>query len=144
MIANPADPREALLLGLFIDEIQANASEEEQIAFYRAVGTHLAKRFPVKGEGDAHVLERELNAVFQRLGFGRAEISVAEDALYIRHHLAAGAGAIPEREEPWQLILPLVLEGAYDAWLRTLGSGPRLHTTMSFADHDTLEYRHGL
>lgn len=142
--AVPAPARESggdLLLELFLDEIRSNASEEEEVAFLRAVGVRLAQRFPLSGQGDVDALEEDCNAVFSILGLGTAQIGVAEDALTIRHRLDRRKA---DTEGPFVTVLPAILEGAYDAWLRTLGSGPRLHTSIISIAGDTIEFRHGV
>jgi hypothetical protein len=131
-----------LLLNLFLDEVRANATEEEELAFYRETGLRMAKRYPISGHGDAAVLERDLNLIFEETGFGSAQVSVADDALHIRHMMPplSDLGG----DQPWRFVFSALLEGAYDAWLRSLGSGPRLHTTISSAHDDVIEFRHGL
>jgi hypothetical protein len=126
-----------LLLDLLLEEVRSDASEEEAVAFFRAVGFRLAQRFPLSGRGDVQALEQDLNEVFAGLSLGSAQIGMDEDALIVRHRLANVHGS---SSGAW----PTILEGAYDAWLRALGSGPRLQTSIRSVTDGMIELRHGL
>lgn len=130
-----------LLLELFLEEIRFNASEEEEVAFLRAIGVRLARRFPLSGQGEADALEQDCNAVFFALGLGTTQIRVTEDALTIRHCLDRRRA---DMETSLATVWPALLEGAYDTWLRTLGSGPRLHTSIVSIADNAIEFRHGV
>jgi len=128
-----------LLLELLFEEMRAQASGEEQRAFFGQIGRRLAAIFPLEAHGDVAMLERDANELFRRLGLGSARIAVTEGGLRISHDPGAASGATP-----WAAAMPAILEGVYDAWFRALGSGPRLMTTVLGQQGRIVELRHGL
>lgn len=130
-----------LTLELFHKEIRSTANEEEEQQFLRAVGAGLAHRFPIVANGGVSMLENDLNLIFSELGLGSSHISVTEDGLRILHRFDC---VEMDREPVLRAVLPAMLEGAYDAWLRTLGSGPQLRTILIALADDGIELRHGL
>lgn len=130
-----------LMLELLLNEVRATAQPEEELAFYHAIGFQLAAQYPLQPSGDLLAVETELNAVFQQLGLGAVRLSLAADGIYIRHRLLQIDGL--GQDGAWRAVLPRILQGAYDAWLRSLGSGPKLRTTIVSSDGFTFEFRHG-
>jgi len=131
----------SLLLELLLAEVRETAQPDEELAFHHSIGFQLAARYPLQPTGNLEAVEAELNDVFQQLGLGTVRLSVAKDGIHIRHRLLPVDGL--EQDGAWRAVLPRVLQGAYDAWLRSLGSGPKLHTTIVSNDGFTFEFRHG-
>ncbi len=135
---NPAN----LLVELILAEVQANATREEERAFFHSIGIHFAEQFPLEDPADLPAVEAGLNGVFRNNGLGTTRLSLADDAIFIRHRLTPIDGM--RDDDAWRMVLPFILEGAYDTWLRTLGSGPKLRTSVVSSDGFTFELRHGL
>lgn len=131
-----------LILDLVLREIRSTATEEQTQAFLRAVGRDLAAHFPLGDSADLATLEERINDVWHMLDLGMATITIAEDAIMIRHDLPRAEGSQPGAN--WRAAVPALLEGAYDAWLRSMGSGPRLTTSQSGRGSDFVEFRHGV
>jgi hypothetical protein len=138
----PVDDPARFFLALLLQEVRANASEAEERSFLIAVGRDLAACCPLEGEGDMAALEASINRVWRMLDMGSARISTHEDAIHI-HHKLPHAG-VAHASDQWRAAVPAVLEGAYDAWLRALGSGPRLRTERISQTAELIEFRHGL
>ncbi|MDF0489602.1 hypothetical protein PX554_15820 [Sphingomonas sp. H39-1-10] len=131
----------SLLLELLLTEVRETAQPDEELAFLHSVGFQLAARYPLQSSGSLEAVEAELNDLFQHLGLGTVRLSVTKDGIHIRHRLLPVDGL--EQDGAWRGALPRILQGAYDAWLRSLGSGPKLHTTIVSSDGFTFEFRHG-
>lgn len=131
----------SLMLELVLAEVHATAQPDEELAFYHSIGFQLAAQFPLQSSGDLQAIEAEMNAVFQKLGLGTVRLSLAANGIHIRHRLLQIDGL--GQDGAWRSVLPRILQGAYDAWLRSLGSGPKLRTTIESNDGFTFEFRHG-
>lgn len=131
-----------LILDLVLRQIRSTATEEQEHAFLTTVGRDLAARYPLGDSGDLGALEERINDIWQMLDLGMATITVGDDAIRIRHDLPRIDGSQPGAN--WRSVVPALIEGAYDAWLRSMGSGPRLRTTQVERTADRVEFRHGL
>ncbi|WP_260926366.1 cellulose biosynthesis protein BcsD [Novosphingobium sp. 9] len=120
-----------------------NAVPEAQArGFFRSVGKRLAGMEQLDGVNDVSGLSVRVNALWQRLGWGEADFAVGREAIIVRHRDAPLVADDPEDDPNWRIALGAVLEGAYDAWFRMLGSGPVLKTESHWTA-STLELRHG-
>ncbi|PNU03618.1 cellulose biosynthesis protein BcsD [Novosphingobium guangzhouense] len=131
----------ALLAISTASEVSEGIPEEQAHGFFLAIGRRMAALEPLEGVNDASVLCARINAFWQALDWGEIELAVGRDAIVVRHRDLPTEIA-PDRAGHWARMLLGVLEGAYDAWFRVLGSGPALRTTAEWKG-DTLELRHG-
>lgn len=122
-------------------EVSDGVPAEQAHGFFVAIGRRMAALEPLDGVNDASVLCARINAFWQALDWGEIELAVGRDALVVRHRDLPTEIA-PDRAGHWSRMLLGVLEGAYDAWFRVLGSGPALRTTAEWQG-DVLELRHG-
>lgn len=132
----------AVLVAMSGAEILESASRAETCGFYAAVGRRIATLIDVAGVSDLDVLAHRINALMGLLGWGRANLEFDETGILVRHR---GAPQALEADLAgiWPLLLPALLEGAYDAWFRALGSGPALVTRVLRHDGDRIELHHG-
>jgi hypothetical protein len=138
--ADPA-PGLALLGAAASAELAALLPPAQAQGFFRAVGRRMASGETLEAVGDMQELSARLGRFWQGLGWGMTEVTAGSDALLIRHY---GAPACPAAlsESAWRDVLRSVFEGAYDAWLRMLGSADTLETRGEWKG-DMLELRHG-
>lgn len=108
--------------------------------FYQSVGRRMAAAVPLDGVDDLGHLTSELNALWKKTAWGCAEIALEPDAIVVRHSSPPEAPS-PGCRDAWFEMVPAVLEGAYDSWFRSLGSGPTLHTRAKW-NGDAVELRH--
>ncbi|WP_041558026.1 hypothetical protein [Novosphingobium sp. PP1Y] len=134
-------PGLCLLSALTASELGEALSPSQARGFYLAIGKRFAALEPLEGVTDLAVLSTRTNTFWRTLGWGSVEIEAGAQAIAVRHHHAPLAipGGNPKH---WRPALQALLEGAYDAWFRALGSGPAL-TTVSEWKGDVLELRHG-
>lgn len=131
------------LLVTMIEEIREQASEEQSRTFFAAVGARLAALAPLNDAEDAEVLVAKMNDLWRALGWGSVALSFDDGGVDIFHSnlpLLRDSG----EEEMWMAVAPHILEGTYDCWFRSLGSGPKLRTRVVRTEPDLLELRHGL
>ena len=131
----------ALLATVTAAEIGESAPPAQARAFFSAIGKRIAALVPLEDVNDVSVLETRINAYWRDLDWGSIELVVGEDAIVVRH-TQLPEPVVPDLRHAWQAMLLGVLEGAYDAWFRALGSGPALTTKAQWKD-DLLEVRHG-
>ena len=90
---------------------------------------------------DAALLSMRINDFWRALDWGEAKLELTDEGIIVQH-TNLPRGIAPDPRGHWATMLAGVLEGAYDSWFRTLGSGPALTTTAEWKG-DTLELRHG-
>lgn len=129
-----------LILDLLLRKVHASASGEQEHAFLMDVGRDLAARFPLGEAESLSSLEEKINDLWHMLDLGVAAITLGQDAVMIRHDLPDGTGRLASA---WRSAVPAIVQGSYDAWLRALGSGPRLTTSQVGQSADHVEFRHG-
>jgi hypothetical protein len=132
----------AVVAALAVSEIFANAEKTQAQGFFRAVGKRLAEQNPIPAMRDLRELQGAVNAVWARVGLGEAEITLDLQGVLIHHHDAPTT--IPyDPEFNWGDALASLLVGAYDGWMRAMGSPDALHTRVLSYSANTVEIRHG-
>lgn len=131
----------ALMALATASEVCEGVPEAQARGFFTAIGRRMAALEPLEGVNDASVLCARINAFWQALDWGEVELAMGRDSIVVRHR------DLPKRiaEDPeghWATMLLAVVEGAYDSWFRSMGSGPALRTTAEWKG-DTVELRHG-
>jgi len=134
-------PSHAILAAALTAELAEAVPTAQRRGFYLAVGRRMAASETLDGVDDLAQLAVRVNAFWAAIGWGAADVAIERDAIVVLHQ-----GAPPPPGDapagPWLGMLLAVLEGAYDAWFRRLGSGPTLHTRAEWKG-DTVELRHG-
>ncbi len=134
-------PGLCLLTGLTASEVGEALPAAQARGFYLAIGRRLAALEPLDGVSDVAGLCARANAFWQALGWGEIDIEAGDHAIIVRHNQPPIG--VPGCDGPhWRAALSALLEGAWDAWFRTLGSGPALVTTGQWQG-ECLELRHG-
>jgi hypothetical protein len=132
----------ALLASAMAAEIMAEARPEQVHGFYVAAGRRLAAQVDLADSRDLDAVADRINALWTQCGWGQARLSATDTGIRIVHR-----GAPPSLEGDaaghWPSLFSALLEGAYDAWFRQLGSGPALTTRLVRRDSDLVELHHG-
>jgi hypothetical protein len=136
--ARPAS--HAILAAALVAELAEAVPAAQRRGFYLAVGRRMAGAETLDGVDDLSQLAGRVNAFWLANGWGQAEVGIERDAIMVLHRDAPWPPG--DAAGPWLGMLCAVLEGAYDAWFRRLGSGPTLHTRAEWKG-DILELRHG-
>jgi hypothetical protein len=141
VMSTSMEPSYSLLAAEFGAELASVVPEAQRRGFYLAVGRRMAGAETLDGVDDAAALGWRVNAFWQAIGWGDAEVSLDRDAILVRH---GNPPPVPEGTpaDIWTNMIITVLEGAYDSWFRRLGSGPSLHTSAEWKGN-TVELRHG-
>ena len=140
--SDPADRGLAMIGALAMGEVFAAASQAQACGFYRSVGVALAKAHPIPPMRDLRELEGAVNTIWAMLGLGYATIALDAQGVLIRHQ------DMPTAIEgdvncDWTRAAPALLEGAYDGWLRAMGSPQALITSIQSQSEFGIEIRHG-
>ncbi|HWU01626.1 MAG TPA: hypothetical protein VN222_02705 [Novosphingobium sp.] len=131
-----------VLSALVAAEIFASASPEQAHAFYVAVGRRLAALAPVEHVNGIGDLCDAANRLWAAMGWGRVEMDTQGEGIVLRHRRLPPT--MPENEEHWGEMIAALLQGAYDAWFRVLGSPEQLVTRVISQTESAIEFRHGL
>jgi hypothetical protein len=131
-----------LLLGNIIAEVAGGATPAQRRAFFRAVGARIAKAHPIGDVADIATLAASINRLWTEHDCGEVRFEQVEDGLLITHtgfarRLSSMLGGATEQS------LRPILEGAYDAWLHTLGSGTNLTTRTLWWSDTEARLKHG-
>ncbi|HXH16230.1 MAG TPA: hypothetical protein VNJ10_08880 [Sphingomonas sp.] len=131
-----------LLLGGMVGEVAAGATTAQRRAFFRAVGARIAATYPVGDAQDIESLAVSINRLWQQNDCGEVRFELVPDGVLITHtgfgrRLSRILGASTE-----QVLRPF-LEGAYDAWLHSLGSSPILTTKTLWWNDMEARLKHG-
>lgn len=137
----PGSVSHAILATALIAELADAVPAAQRRGFYLAVGRRIAGLETLDGVDDLAELARRVNGFWRASGWGEAEVAMDREAIVILHHNPPSPPA-DTPAGPWLGMLIAVLEGAYDAWFRRLGSGPTLHTRAEWKG-DMVELRHG-
>lgn len=132
----------SLLLGGMVGEVAAGATTAQRRAFFRAVGARIAATHPVGDAEDIVALAESINRLWHQHDCGEVRFELAPDGLLITHtgfarRLSPILGGATEQ------VLRPILEGAYDAWLHTLGSGANLSTRTLWWSDTEARLKHG-
>ncbi|MGH6744242.1 hypothetical protein EDF58_101993 [Novosphingobium sp. PhB57] len=131
----------ALFAMMAAAEVCEGAPSAQAQGFFAAIGRRMATLEPLEGVSDAAVLCARINGFWQDLGWGEIELAVGDDAIVV-HHRNLPKALASDQQGSWNTMLLGLLQGAYDAWFRVLGSGPALHTVAQWQG-DVIELRHG-
>jgi hypothetical protein len=126
-----------------IGEVHAGATPEQARGFFNAVGRRIAALAPVEDIEDTSALIDRINALWAAMGWGSVSLSFDDEGIDILHEQIPRALG-HEDGGLWMANMGHVLEGAYDSWFRSLGSGRHLRTRVTEQSADKLELRHGL
>lgn len=129
------------LLTAIIAEVGTSATEDQVHGFFHAVGSRIAALAPVDDIEDADALVDRINALWARLGWGSAAMLIDDAGIDIHHH---GVPHMPEGrdDKAWMAAIGPLLQGAYESWFRSMGSGPALRTRVIGQSEDVVELRH--
>ncbi len=139
---DPADRGLAVIGALAMGEVFAAASEAQAKGFYRSVGVRLAEAHPIALMRDLRELEGAVNTIWAMLGLGYATIALDAQGVLIRHQDLPTA-LEGDTHGDWTRAAPALLEGAYDGWLRAMGSPAALVTRIQSQSDFGIEIRHG-
>ncbi|TYC80995.1 cellulose biosynthesis protein BcsD [Novosphingobium sp. BW1] len=131
----------ALLAISSATEICEAVPELQARGFFAAIGRRMAALESLDGLSDAALLSIRINDFWRALDWGEARLELTDEGIVVQH-TNLPRDIAPDPRGHWATMLAGVLEGAYDSWFRTLGSGPALTTTAEWKG-DTLELRHG-
>ena len=130
-------------VSLILGEIASTATAEQMQGFFRAVGSRIAKNHPIADARDMDRLTRHGNMVWDRLHWGSVRFELDDEGIDIFHE-GLPDGLEGDADGIWAGVAPFILEGAYDAWFRQMGSGERLNTRISRSQGGHIELRHGI
>jgi hypothetical protein len=133
----------AVLSAMTAAEVYGEASPEAAHGFYSAVGRRLATLVDLADVQDIDALADRINGLWSACGCGHARFQAIDTGIKITHR---GAPAAIEGDQAgyWEQLFPAILEGAYDAWFRQLGSGQALSTRILRHEGDVIELHHGV
>lgn len=132
----------AMFLQLLTAEIGANATEAQLEGFFCAVGRRIPALGPLGQADDLDSMADVMNAIWRRLGWGEVSLDADETGIVIRHRdMPVTFGMDPSL---WSLAGPHLLQGAYDGWFRSLGSGAQLTTRIVGTGIGLVELHHGI
>jgi hypothetical protein len=143
-----------MLVTAMIKEVDVTGTQMQSRAFFTAVGRRIAGYCDVSEATGIRRLADQINQFWATLGWGHARLEMVVDAILI-HHTGMPQALAGDVAGHWPCITSSVLEGApyvsasllegaYDTWLRTLGSGPALHTTLVSKHNGLIVLRHGV
>ncbi len=133
----------AVLSAMTAAEIFDQARPDQAMKFYAAVGARLAALVDVADVRDLDELGARISAFWAACGCGAARFTASATGITVVHH-DAPLGIEGDQQKCWARAFPALLQGAYDAWFRQLGSGPALSTRIIASAGTTIEFRHGI
>lgn len=122
-------------------EVCGAVPEAQARGFFLSLGKRMAALETLEGVTDVAALAARIDGFWSALEWGRVEIEPGSDGFAVRHR-GLPLHVAPDPAGHWAMMLAAVLEGAYDSWFRSLGSGPALHTRSRW-NGDVLELHHG-
>jgi hypothetical protein len=133
----------AVLTAMTAAEVYAEARPAAAHGFYSAIGRRLATLVDLSDVHDIEGLADRINRLWSACGCGQARLQAVDTGIKITHR---GAPAAIEGDHAgyWAQLFPAILEGAYDAWFRQLGSGQALSTRILHQEGDVIELHHGV
>jgi hypothetical protein len=132
-----------LLTAVTAAEVFAEGGPDAARGFYVAVGQRFAGLVDLSDVDDIDTLGERVNALMSACGYGNAQFTAIESGIKIVQQ------GIPrtiqgDQDDHWVQVFPAVLEGAYDAWFRQLGSAATLTTVIIRHEGDVIELHHGI
>jgi len=130
------------LLAILLEEIEAAGDPAQTEAFLIAVGRRFAGHHPLARDVanspmTLDVLVHTMNAVWASYDLGAVAVSTASDGYGLVHTLGGFAAG------PLNRLMGPFLEGCYDAWMRSLGSGAALRTLRTDHAAGCVRFWHG-
>jgi len=139
----PSEASVALVQIQMLAEIFASASEDQAHAYLKAVGARIAGLGPVAGIESVDDLTAAMNDLWTKLEWGSVSLALDAEGIDIVHDgmpvLLGG-----DSQNLWRKAAPWLLAGAYDCWLREIGSTDKLQTRLVRQANGRIELRHGL
>jgi hypothetical protein len=132
----------AVLTALTAAEVFAEARPEAAHGFYCAVGRRLAKLVDLSDVHDIEALTERINRLWLAFGCGQVMLHAADSGIRIMHR-GVPAAIEADQDGHWAQLFPAILQGAYDAWFRQLGSGAVLTTRIVRRQGGVVELHHG-
>jgi hypothetical protein len=133
----------AVLTAMTAAEVFAEASPEAARGFYVAVGRRIAGLVDLAQVHDLDTLGERVNALWSACGCGHARFTPSDTGIRIIHQ-GAPMSLHGDDDHCWARLFPAMVEGAYDAWFRELGSAPSLTTRILRHAGDVIELHHGV
>lgn len=133
----------AVLTAMTAAEVFAEAPPQAARGFYVAVGRRVAGLVDLTDVQDLGVMAERINALWSACGCGQARFQAVETGIKITHH-GAPTSLHGDQDRYWAQLFPAMVEGAYDAWFRELGSAPTLTTRILRQEGDVIELHHGV
>jgi len=130
------------LIAAMIGEVQEGATDEQLHGFFHAVGGRMAGLFSLAGFDDLDEIVGQINGFWSALGWGGAIIELDDEGIDV-HHSGMPTGLDGTPHESWAKVAPYILEGVYESWFRSLGSGPTLSTRLLKVTPERIDLRHG-
>lgn len=132
----------ALLSAMTAAEIWSAASPAQARGFYASVGRRMAATLPMDDITDLMLLTTRANMLWSALDWGYVNLHMEDQGIAIRHEGLPSA-LDGDSDGHWRDVISSILEGAYDAWFRALGSGAALTTRTVDFNGGTLDLWHG-
>lgn len=133
---------EGRVLEALLDEIETAGDPRQTEAFLNAVGRRFASENPISSNPSRNRLTleglmRAMNERWSAFDAGTVSITSSTDGYAIDHVFAdPNAGRLGRLMGPF-------LEGCYDGWMRSLGSGPALRTLRTAQTAAHVQFWHG-
>ncbi|WP_439533738.1 cellulose biosynthesis protein BcsD [Polymorphobacter sp.] len=141
-VPGPNRPHVLALQLAVVDEVFAQASQEQAVAFFIAVGRRLASGLSLPSDDRLLTLEQAINNFWQPLWLGHGTLTADDEGIVINHVDYAKAG--PAASETWPHAAAAVVLGAYSGWFQSLADEPPLQTRLVQQSSDRLIIHHGL
>jgi hypothetical protein len=138
---NPAGQLWPAIVGAMLAEVRHGATQQQAHGFFTAVGLRIAALLPMDGIEDLDALTQRVNVLWAQLGWGGVAMTMVEDGIDLHH------GGVPHMpsigdDGQWLSAVGSILEGAYDGWFRSLGSGAHFRTRVIRQSDDGFDLRH--
>jgi len=133
---------QAILASVTAAEIFGTAPAPQAHGFYAAVGRRLAGHIDLALVFDTDMLVARINSFWAAMEWGEATLELGEDAIFIQHR-GLPDGMDGDIDGCWPKMATAILEGAYDAWFRALGSDEKLATKLVEWRDGVVRLRHG-
>ncbi len=141
LAARAFDPQWRLFLDCLAGELFQNFAAEEAGGFFRQIGIRMAGQLQPGPSATVPELEQALNAVWQGIGWGRVQLVVNDQGLFILHRAFPGSHA---PASAWRQAFAAVLEGLYTHWLQSQGGDPAMRAVhLDDGAADALVFKFG-